>query len=189
MLAHLKTLSGQITALRIYLLPLLWFFALFDLSIHLGIGLIIAVFSDVLDGFVARRLKQANDMFSKFDSIADMFLTVSVVGWLVILRWEIFVDHPYISLITFGLFVTRIMISLLKFKHLAYLHLSMAKLGGLVQAIFVIHSFLWGGYHQGLFFMASSLFILAVLEEVVVILIHPTLEGPIVSIFQVINDN
>ena len=188
MITHLKTLPGQITALRIYLLPLLWIFALFDLSIYLGLGLIIAVLSDVLDGFVARKLKQTNQMFGKFDSFADMLLTFSVLGWLVMLRWEIFVDHPYLSLTAFGLYLIRIIISLLKFKHLAYLHLFMAKLGGLVQAIFVIHSFLWGRYHQGLFFIAIGLFILAVLEEIIIIFIHPTLEGSIVSIFQVIND-
>lgn len=66
MLRHLKTIPNQFTAFRLLLIPILWIFAFLQLPFYIGVGLIIALLTDALDG-----------------PIAGWFVEDSVIGYLV----------------------------------------------------------------------------------------------------------
>ena len=51
MLAQLRLVPNQLTLVRGILIPVLWAFALTGHSVWLGVGLAVAFFTDVADGF------------------------------------------------------------------------------------------------------------------------------------------
>ena len=171
---------------RIFSVPLLWFFALKDWQAALGVGICLSALTDVLDG----RLAVYDSAYAnvRLDSFADKLLTISVMLWLILLKPTLFTDHAVWIAAAAATFVISILISVAKFKRPTTLHLLSGKYGGLVQAVFVVHAFVTGGYNLFLFYFAICSFILAGVEEILVLLTRDKMdEENIKSILPMLN--
>lgn len=156
--------------LRILSVPLLWFFAWKDWQAALGIGIALSALTDVLDGRLAAHDRAYAN--ARLDSFADKLLTISVLLWLILLRPALFSDHaPWVALAA-ATFVASILVSVIKYHRPTTLHLLSGKFGGLLQGIFVVHTFVSGGYSRWLFYAAIGSFILAGIEEILVLLAY-----------------
>src|SRR5215218_108248 len=71
---QLSTVPNQLTALRLAMLPVLWVLALLGRPVWLGIGVMVASVTDMLDGWLSRRWNQTSEFGSRLDSIADHLL-------------------------------------------------------------------------------------------------------------------
>lgn len=182
LLSQLRRPPNQLTALRLLAVPPLWAMALLDQPRLVGAGLLLALLTDVLDGRLARRLGQASAFGAAFDSLADKALTLSVVGWLLLLRPELFRERwLWIAVAAVG-FAASLLTGWIKFGRPAPLHLHSARLGGFVQALFVLHALLAERYSPLLLAAALGLGTLATLEEIAVQLTHPQPDAQIRSI-------
>jgi cardiolipin synthase (CMP-forming) len=181
---YLRTLPAQLALSRLLAVPILWIFALRDMQTALAIGLVLALITDVLDGQAARWLKQNSELLSRLDGLVDKVLTVSVIGWLVILKPEIFRQHTLLVGVAVVLGLLSWGIGLFKFGRPTALHLYSGRVGGVVQAAFALHAFLSGGgaYSTWLLYAAIALWCLAALEEIVVQLRYDYVDGSIRSI-------
>ena len=157
---RLSTLPNLLSASRILLVLVLWFFAVRDMPAVVAVGLVVAALTDSLDGIIARRLGQVSEFGSKLDSFADNLLKPSVVAWLFILEPEIFSDHPIELLAAVGLYAASVTVGLIKFRRFGNLHLYSGKVGSYVQYIFIFSALIFPGYNQILFFLAVGFFIL-----------------------------
>jgi phosphatidylglycerophosphate synthase len=153
---------------RIFMVPVLWYFAFKNWQPALGVGICLAALTDILDGRLASR--DAAYSNPKLDSFADKLLTVSVMLWLILLKPFIFIDHSLLIGIAGVTFLSSIIISMVKFGKPTTLHLYSGKYGGLLQAVFIVHTFMSTTYNQALFYLAISSFILAGVEEILVLL-------------------
>jgi CDP-diacylglycerol--glycerol-3-phosphate 3-phosphatidyltransferase len=100
----------------------------------------------------------------------------------------LFTDHAVWIAAAVATFVISILISVVKFKRPTTLHLLSGKYGGLVQAVFVVHAFVTGGYNLFLFYFAICSFILAGVEEILVLLTRDKMdEENIKSILPMLN--
>jgi phosphatidylglycerophosphate synthase len=169
-----RRLPNPFTALRLLLVPLLWRLALADQAVWLGLGLAFAALTDVLDGRLAGHDPRFAD--ARFDSLSDKVLTFSVVLWLVRLRPAIFRDHPWLILAATLVYAAALLAGWFKFGRVLGLHTHAGKLGGLVQALFVVHAFVLGGYNLPLLYAALGLFTLASAEELAITLTHGTVD-------------
>jgi len=167
--AH-RPLPNPLTALRLLLLPALWALALARQPAWLAAGLAAAVLTDVLDGRLARRWPRFAD--GRLDALADKLLTCSVALWLVLLRPQIFSEHPWLLLATTLVYAADLTYGWLKFQRVPGLHLHLGRLGGALQAIFVLHALLSGGYSPLLIYLALGVFILAAAEELAILITH-----------------
>jgi phosphatidylglycerophosphate synthase len=163
-IGHLKTLPNQLTAIRLGIVPFMWVCAVLGGRVYVGIGLVVALVTDALDGFAARRLGQTSDFGAGFDSIADQTIQLSSIGWVLFLMPEIITDNPIVSAIAIGTYLTSLAVGLVKFGRLGNLHLYLSKAGGLVLYLFLIDTFLVGRYNQPLFLAAALLFVLSSAE-------------------------
>ena len=161
-----RTIPNPLTTLRFLLIPVLWGFALMNWPFYLGGGLGMALLTDAFDGRLARRFPQFTN--GKYDSRADKLLMLSVVFWLVMLRPQIFSQHPLLILIAALIYLASLLTGWLKFGRISSLHLYSGRLGGIMQAIFVLHAFLSNHYSVGLFYVAIGLFIIAASEELLI---------------------
>jgi len=169
---------NPLTAFRLLSLPVLWLFALLGWQPTLAIGLALAALSDAFDGRLAKRYPQFTD--GKFDSLADKFLTFSVIGWLVLLKPFLFTTYPWPLLLATIIYSLSLFIGWRKHGRVTTLHTHLGKVGGLVQALFVFHAFLTSSYSPILFYLAIGLFILAATEELLIQLVYPEIDDEVI---------
>jgi len=183
MIDQLRKVPNQITGIRFVAVPVMWVSASLGARIYLGVGFIIGLIADLLDGAVARKLNQTSDFGSKFDSITDQFLQISSIAWVLMLMPEIVTDNLLISLVALSAYFMSLAVGLIKFKNLANLHLYISKVGGLFLYLFLIHAFMVGRYSQALFMLAGLFFILSSLETLILQLTLSEVDAHIGSIF------
>src|SRR5260221_12907628 len=116
-----------------------------------------------MDGQRARRWPRFAN--ARLDGLADKLLTLSVAVWLVLLRPAIFSEHPWLLLTTTVTYAADLLYGWLKFKRVPGLHLYLGRVGGALQALFVLHALLSGGYSPVLLRLALGTFIVAAAEE------------------------
>ncbi len=85
---NLYNIPNFLTLLRVFLTVLIIFFILVNYSlIWVIVFFVIAMITDSLDGFVARRFNQKTEFGRKFDMIADRFLFLGVLITFLIKFW------------------------------------------------------------------------------------------------------
>lgn len=181
-ISNLRLVPNQITAIRFFATPIMWVCAFRGQLKYIGIGLLICLVTDLLDGAVARKLNQTSEFGSKFDSLADQFTQISALIWILMLMPEIFSENLLISILAITFYITSLLVGLLKFKRVANLHLYLSKIGGLFLYIFLIHAFIYGDYNFLLFLLSGCLFILSSSETLVLQLVLPKVDSNIGSI-------
>ena len=80
MLPNLRGLPNQLTLIRLLSIPAMWICATLGSARGLGLGLIIALVTDFIDGPLARRLSQASEFGARFDSFVDQLLQLSAIA-------------------------------------------------------------------------------------------------------------
>ncbi len=180
---HLRKLPNQLTAIRFFAVPVMWVCGFMGAGTCIGVGLIVGLVSDLLDGAAARKLNQTSDFGSKFDSLADQFLQISAIIWVLMLMPEIFTENLLVSFLALGTYLASLTVGLIKFRRMANLHLYLSKLGGLFLYLFLIHAFITGLYHPVLFMLAGVLFILSSLETLILQLTSSKVHANTGSIF------
>ncbi|MEX1257113.1 MAG: CDP-alcohol phosphatidyltransferase family protein [Gemmatimonadota bacterium] len=164
MLSKLRRMPNQLTLIRLLSVPAMWICAILGSERGIGLGLIVAGLTDLIDGPLARRLNQTSQFGARFDSLADQFVQLSAIAWVYILMPEIFSENRLLSLAAIGVYLTSLSVGVLKFRRIANLHLYLSKVAGLVLYVFVIHAFLVERYSPTLFLLAISAFIISSAE-------------------------
>ena len=183
MITYMRQLPNQLTAVRFVIVPIMWVCAFLDQHMYIGIGFTIGFVTDLLDGAIARKLNQTSEFGSKFDSLADQFIQISSIFWILMLMPEIFSENLFVSLLAIVVYITSLSVGLIKFKRMANLHLYLSKAAALFLYIFLIHTFIVGQYSRFLFILAGILFILSSTETLILQLILPKVDEHIGSIF------
>jgi len=149
--------------------PVLFYLAVKQQPEWFLIALIFTVFTDVLDGFLARVLNQITEMGARLDSWGDftIYSTMAICAW--ILWPEILLEEKvYFFIIVFS-FTAPALIGLIKFRTTTSYHTWAVKLAVAVTVIGYI--LLFGGYLDWPFRVAALLSLYAALEEIAITLI------------------
>ncbi len=167
MLEDLKKISNQITLVRLSLIPLMWFFILGSHPLYyVGILLIICGVTDVLDGYLARRLNQVTEIGSRMDSWADNLLLISAILWTALRLPEVFTENPHLMFIALGFYGIFLLVGAVKFHRFANLHLYLSKIATLLAYFFLVHALLTGRYSRGFFIFTALVSILSNIEGI-----------------------
>lgn len=167
----LKTVPNQLTAARLALIPIMWVLAWMKLPAYIGIGIFICFVTDVLDGYIARRLNQVSDFGSKFDSLADNLLLPSALVWVWLFRPEIYLDNPLICILGITLYFASLLLGGFKFKRFANLHLYSSKAASVALHLFVSHALIVNQYSRIFFYIAAVMFIVSSSETFILQLV------------------
>jgi YegS/Rv2252/BmrU family lipid kinase len=178
------TLATAVTGCRLAFLPVLWWWALGGHARWVGIGVVVAFMTDVLDGQLARRLHQVTALGARLDTIADSLLEASALLWLVQFCPEI-LQAPYAAWVAVGLvsWLAIIAVGVSRFRRFLNLHLYTAKASGVFGALFFVDA-LVSGFRPALFYLAFATFILANVEGLLVMLTRTEVDEHIGSILR-----
>ena len=167
MLEDLKKISNQITLVRLSLLPFMWFLILKNYPLYyVGILLIICGVTDVLDGYLARKLNQVTELGSRLDSWADNLLVISAILWTALRMPEIFTENLFLMFTALGFYGIFLLVGAVKFHRFANLHLYLSKFATLVAYFFLVHALLTGRYSRGFFIFTAFVSILSNIEGI-----------------------
>jgi cardiolipin synthase (CMP-forming) len=165
-----SSLPNLLSAFRLAALLPLWILAVLGEATWLGVGVAVAAFTDVLDGYIARRSGQATSFGSRLDSVADHLLSASLLLWLLWLRPDFFAKEYVLLLSWAALGAMTLLIGWLRFRRLGGLHLYSAKLAGTLGYLFAIWLLLAGDYRRSVFFVVIAIAFIAMLETVAIFL-------------------
>jgi len=179
---QLATVPNQLTALRLAMIPALWVLALLGRPVWLGIGVMVASVTDMLDGWLSRRWNQTSEFGSRLDSIADHLLAISTTIWLALLRPFFFHEQrwPLIAWSAFALLV--LLVSWLKFRRFVNLHLYTSKAAVILAFLFGVPLLVLGRYSHAQFWITLAVCSLAAVESLAILLTRDRVDENIGSI-------
>ena len=170
-------LPNLISALRLGMVPLLASLALEHKAELFLTILALSLFTDALDGFLARRLDQVTKLGTQMDSWADMATYAVMLLGLYVIWPDIYQSESTYLVIAFSSWLVPLLVCFARFQKFPSYHTWAAKLAAvsLVPGYFV--ATLWG---EVLLFRIVLLFYLWVaLEQVMITSILPRWQGDI----------
>ena len=166
-LRELRSLPNVFTAARLVLVLALWGFVLTGHSAVVGIGLALAFVTDVLDGYLARRMDRVSAFGSKFDSIVDGTIAPSAVIWILLLHSEVVTENVVLALTWVVITYASLVLGLVRHRRFANLHLQSSRIACVVQYAFLVDVFVASAYSPLLLYLAAGLGIYSSLETLV----------------------
>ena len=115
-------LPNMISSVRILMAPLLLYLAIEQQAMIYIAVLLFTVFTDALDGYLARQLNAVSELGAQLDSWGDFFVyaTMAVSAWLL---WpDIILREQFYVIIIICSFTIPVLTGLLKFKKLTSYH-------------------------------------------------------------------
>ena len=164
-------LPNLVSLIRILMAPVLIYFAVTQQPNWFMGTLLFAVFTDVLDGFLARTLRQITEMGSHLDSWGDfvIYTTMAVCAWILwpdILQREI----VYFTVIVLSIMLPAIA-GFIKFRMFTSYHTWSVKLAVFVTVLSYV--LLFTGLLDWPFRVAAAFCLYAAIEEIAItLLIH-----------------
>lgn len=166
---QLVNLPNLISMIRILMAPVLFYFALTQQPLWFMSILVFTVFTDVVDGFIARMLNQITVLGSHLDSWGDfiIYTTSAICAW--ILWPEIVLREQYYCIAIVLSFTLPVFIAVIKFRTVAGYHTWSVKLA--VAATIIGYILLFTGLLDWPFKIAALLCLYAGAEEIAITLL------------------
>ncbi len=123
---------------------------------------LVNMFTDALDGFIARKFNMQTKLGAKLDSLADFAMYLLAMFAFVQLKWTVLSPYKISFFIIFFYYMFIDIFALIKFKEIASLHLIISKINGIVQGGFFLLLFLVGFnkfYYWIMFILATIGFV------------------------------
>ncbi len=158
-----------VSSIRILIAPLLFVFAFLQLEYWFLGALLFSGFTDVVDGFLARKLNMITPLGAHLDSWGD----ATIYGTMAICAWILWPDItqrelPYYSMILFS-FLLPALSGLIKFGKWTGYHTWTVKIA--VFATFIGYVALYADISRWPFVVAAVLSVLAGIEEILITIV------------------
>jgi len=168
---QIVNLPNLVSLIRILMAPVLLYFAFMQQPNWFMGTLLFAVFTDVLDGFLARTLNQITTMGSHLDSWGDFVIynTMAVCAWIL---WPDILQRELLYFITIVLsFILPAIIGFIKFQRFTSYHTWSVKVAVFVTVVSYV--LLFAGLLDWPFRVAAVFCLYAAIEEIAItLLIH-----------------
>lgn len=159
----ISSIPNILSYIRLFMIPVLWIIYFYSTKELLAVMILITGVTDILDGFLARKLNMVSKYGSKLDSIADNSVAISMIYWTFNISPDIFTNHSSIIILWSSLLIMSTIIGVIKFGRIGNLHLYSSKAAAVFSYAFVVHAFLFR-YSQLLFYVSISALIVAAAE-------------------------
>ncbi|HPT30466.1 MAG TPA: CDP-alcohol phosphatidyltransferase family protein [Prolixibacteraceae bacterium] len=131
------------------------------------------LFTDFLDGWIARKFNLTTEIGSVLDSLADSGTYLLALAGILAFKWNSFQPYIVSFAIFIGFFILSDLLPVFKFGKYASYHIYSAKIGGYIKGIFFIVLFLidfnlWFYYFMvvtGMLSFSENILITLILRE------------------------
>lgn len=148
--------------------------------------LALSFFTDLIDGYLARKYKVVSIMGSRLDSIGDDLTVFAAVIGLFVFESEFVRKEFMILIILLLLFVVQTTFALVRYKKISSFHTYLAKSAAILQGLFFILIFLLPEPLYFLFYVAVVVTGIELLEEIILVALLPQWEANVKGLFWVL---
>lgn len=184
---QIVNLPNLVSLIRILMAPVLLYFAFMQQPNWFMGTLLFAVFTDVLDGFLARTLNQITTMGSHLDSWGDFVIynTMAVCAWIL---WPDILQREMLYFITIVLsFILPAIIGFIKFQRFTSYHTWSVKVAVFVTVVSYV--LLFTGLVDWPFRVAAVFCLYAAIEEIAITFLIRREHVDVRTVWQVLKYN
>ncbi|MFI5218468.1 MAG: CDP-alcohol phosphatidyltransferase family protein [Bacteroidia bacterium] len=148
--------------------------------------LAVSFFTDAVDGYLARKYKVTSRFGSRLDSIGDDLTIAAAIVGLFILKLEFIRSEIVLVGILLVLFIVQNILAYSRYHKQTSFHTYTAKTAAILQGIFMILVFFLPNPVLVLFYVAATVTILDLIEEIILITILPRWETNVKGLYWVL---
>lgn len=185
--ARFRHVPNLLSALRIAAAPVLVVLALQGAQRAFTWVLIPALLSDIVDGYLARRLGLTSALGALLDSVGDLLLFFVAVAGVWRFHPELLQQHRLAGVLLLVLWATEPLVALLRYGRVSSFHTYASKAAAYLLGIMIGLLFVWGPWLP-LLYLALAVGILASVEELILILLLPTWRADVRGVYWVLRE-
>lgn len=180
---------NTITVYRLIAAPIL-VFLIYNNNLDLFKWLLpLSFFTDLIDGYLARKFYATSIFGSRLDSIADDMTIVAATIGLFVFKKEFINNNIEIIIILLSLFIIQTILALVKYHKITSFHTYLAKTSALFQGSFLILIFILPEPIYILFYLTAIFTTLDLAEEIILVFIIPKWKANVKGLYWVLKKN
>jgi len=149
--------------------------------------LLISYSTDMIDGYLARKLKISSIRGSQLDSVGDQLtFAVGLVGVWVFER-DFIIENFFWILLGLSFYTLQMVLAFKKYGKTTSFHTYLAKLSAIVQGVFILWLLFFGPVYW-LFYFMIFLGIIETIEEITLIFLYDNWVANVKGIYWALND-
>ena len=172
---------------RVFAIPILLTLLLMGERQLFAFALLVSYSTDMIDGFLARRLKITSARGSQLDSLGDQLTFIMGLLGLLIFEYDFIKENYFLILIAFAPYLIQMLIAYFKYGKSTAFHTYLAKLSAFMQGLFIL-SALFLGPNYILFYVMIVLGFLETIEEITLIYMYDYWVSDIKGIYWALKD-
>ena len=180
-------IADWISLYRIIALPFLVLAIILDEKILFGWLLLVSLLSDVVDGYLARKLNIATKRGARLDSTGDILTLVVAIVAIYFFEREFVFEHYKAFLLIVGLYILQVILSFIRFGKLSSYHTFLAKAAAVFQGAFIL-SLLFFEAQYWLFYLTLIISVAEILEEIIITFIIPKWRANVKGLYWILTE-
>lgn len=169
---RLTYLPNLISAARLLAVPLLVWFAFREMHAAFTFLLVPTLASDIVDGWLARKLGAESKIGATLDSVADISVVLAMVYAIWPLHPDVYREHGWIIIGVVVVWVFAHLASLIRYGRLASFHTWLIRAGIFAFSLFALVLFLFG-FVPWLLYLAAIICTLGAVEHFAMLALLP----------------
>ena len=145
----------------------------------------VSFFTDLIDGYLARKFKVTSILGTRLDSIGDDLTVLVGLIALFVLKLEFIKQHVIIFIILLVLFLVQTTYAFIRYRKMTNFHTYLAKTAALLQGVFLILIFFSKEPSLILFYAATVVTMLELTEEIILVNLLPQWQANVKGIYWV----
>jgi phosphatidylglycerophosphate synthase len=180
-------LPNLISLSRVIAAPVMWVLIYTDHETAFRWLLTFAFFTDLIDGVIARKLKQVTRTGSILDSYGDSLTILSGIAGLIRFRPGLFEDYSMVLILVLSLHALQLLLSLWRYGRPSAFHTWSAKTGALAIGLFILIT-LHVDFIPWLFWITVVILIVDAVEESILVFLIKEWKNDIKGLWWIIKE-
>lgn len=148
----------------------------------------VSFFTDLIDGYLARKYKVTSVLGTRLDSIGDDLTVLVGLIALFVLKLPFIKEHIIVFIILLVLFLVQIIFAFTRYGKMTSFHTYLAKTAALLQGIFLLITFFTYQPNLILFYAAAIVTMLELMEEIILVSLLKHWKANVKGIYWVLNE-
>ena len=146
----------------------------------------VSFFTDLIDGYLARKYKVTSIFGARLDSLGDdLTVLIGIIG-LVVMKPAFIKQEIVLLILLLVLFLVQIIYAFIRYGKMTNFHTYLAKTAAVLQGVFLLLTFFTERINLFLFFAAAIITALELIEETILISLLPEWEANVKGLYWVI---
>jgi len=168
----LRQLPNALSAIRILCAPVLLLLAITGYQVAFTWVLVVALLTDVADGWIARGFGLQSRLGARLDTVGDSLIWYAALAGLIAFQRDVLAMHAGLIGAVVCFWILESVLAWLRYRRLSSFHTYLSKAAGVLLSVWIGVLFVLG-HQPWLLGVAAALSILANLEEMLLIGLLP----------------